>query len=439
MAEFAQLRLNLEAWLLLAGITALPILGLWFFRICGRPLLPTPPERPIPWSGVEILIIAFFTLIFWPILLQALLTESHFLTWLYGSQDTETEKAELALWRSALAFPFQVATVLLVPRRVSGSTLSQLGLSTHDTARNVVLGWLGWFLLAPLVLTVYSLMNWVRQEWFQMDPEKHLLAQLPVTDWWLMFLTALVAAPVFEELLFRGLLQPWLARWRWGGDLAMAASLVLAVLMRIDKLREAYENGDLLAAAHELQPLAFASAMIPGYFLVARLACRWRWNALAARGIYGTALLFALFHAGVWPTPVPLFVLALGLGYLAYRTQNLIAPIVLHSLLNGVACAALLLNYVAPTNGNDATSAIGRPPAAASSKTVPDSWLPRRIYASAIALSSRGENTDEVTCPTSLPLLNNLVPRAAISCPLSFKPRSDRLTWPRSRARTTGS
>ena len=63
-----------------------------------------------------------------------------------------------------------------------------------------------------------------------------------------------------------------------------------------------------------------------------------------ARGWYGTAVLFAAVHSGVWPSPIPLLPLALALGWLAYRTQSLTAPFVLHGLFNAVTALALLLS-----------------------------------------------------------------------------------------------
>jgi membrane protease YdiL (CAAX protease family) len=60
------------------------------------------------------------------------------------------------------------------------------------------------------------------------------------------------------------------------------------------------------------------------------------------RAIVGTAALFANFHANVWPTPVALFVLALGLGWLAYRTQGVVAPTIMHILFNTVAFAEMV-------------------------------------------------------------------------------------------------
>src|SRR5690606_9620741 len=39
------------------------------------------------------------------------------------------------------------------------------------------------------------------------------------------------------------------------------------------------------------------------------------------------AAFFAAVHAGQWPAPLPLFVLALGLGWLYRRTRGVVAPI----------------------------------------------------------------------------------------------------------------
>ena len=62
------------------------------------------------------------------------------------------------------------------------------------------------------------------------------------------------------------------------------------------------------------------------------------------RAIFATALLFACVHD--WPTPVPLFLLGLLLGWLAYRTQGLVAPITLHVLFNATSCIQLALPSV---------------------------------------------------------------------------------------------
>jgi membrane protease YdiL (CAAX protease family) len=52
-----------------------------------------------------------------------------------------------------------------------------------------------------------------------------------------------------------------------------------------------------------------------------------------------SAVLFASAHAGTWPDPVPLFMLALVLGYVYRQTHRLWPSVVLHMIFNGLALA----------------------------------------------------------------------------------------------------
>ena len=54
-----------------------------------------------------------------------------------------------------------------------------------------------------------------------------------------------------------------------------------------------------------------------------------------------SSLLFALAHFGYGPEPVPLFALALILGYVYQRTHRIIPGIVAHALFNLVTVATL--------------------------------------------------------------------------------------------------
>ena len=56
-----------------------------------------------------------------------------------------------------------------------------------------------------------------------------------------------------------------------------------------------------------------------------------------------SAFVFAILHWGHGPDPIPLFFLALGLGYLYHRTHRIIPCIVVHFLVNGLSMLALLL------------------------------------------------------------------------------------------------
>ena len=61
-----------------------------------------------------------------------------------------------------------------------------------------------------------------------------------------------------------------------------------------------------------------------------------------------SSLVFALLHVGQGAAPIPLFVLALGLGYLYQRTGQLLPCIIVHMLLNGTSMAILWLAIYSP-------------------------------------------------------------------------------------------
>ena len=67
------------------------------------------------------------------------------------------------------------------------------------------------------------------------------------------------------------------------------------------------------------------------------------WDARASRlAPSGPAALFAGVHYGQWPAPIPLFVLAVGLGLLYRRTGGIVAPIAMHATFNGLSTAAMI-------------------------------------------------------------------------------------------------
>jgi membrane protease YdiL (CAAX protease family) len=376
-----------------------------------RPPLPPQRHRAVPWTGLEVCLVALIYFIA-QALVDVVLLKSKVLDLLYGvdfqaglgalrdKEAHEYASNRLGLWATALALPFKIGAILSLLHFVSGTRPYQLGLTTEHARINVYLGARYWLLSIPWVMGINILASVLFSFLTGRSPDEHPIARLiqgealPV-DWFLVIFIAMFAAPLLEELIFRGILQPFFARRSWGGDAAMAAALGFALLPLGDKFLEAIANGDYAQVAVELAPALFVVALLPGYFASERLAqrCRLlvaRWEAgdkkhtqrNIARAWYGTAALFAAVHSNVWPSPIPLFVLALVLGWLAYRTQSLVGPIVLHTLFNGVACALLIVSQLGPAppkeKGKEATSAVRRPAAVSTSTTVPGSWLPRR-------------------------------------------------------------
>jgi membrane protease YdiL (CAAX protease family) len=359
---------ELLAWLCVAVVGSIAAAGLWIIlRKDGRRLLPPQRHRAVPWGGLQVAAAVFLGYLFPLIAVSLLLTKSGFFSWYYGPESslasdeqgpgtvkkssTESTAADTdrklalvreSLWAEAFAFPYQLVTILLLWLQGDITGLYQLGLSGHHWRQDVVVGFLGWLVLALPVNALYVFIQ------LGYHPEPHplqlLMEHQPTSvDWILTVLTAVVTAPVLEELVFRGILQGWLIQRSWGGHVAVVLALVIAVLVWVERSDATGpgEGDSRWSTLYRLSPVLFVLATLPAYVFAERLTWRWLPYPHAAHGIYGSALLFAMVHASVWPSPVPLFFLGLGLGYLAYRMQSVVAPMVTHALFNGIACLAL--------------------------------------------------------------------------------------------------
>jgi membrane protease YdiL (CAAX protease family) len=156
-------------------------------------------------------------------------------------------------------------------------------------------------------------------------------------DWLGLVLTAMVCAPVWEELFFRGLVQPWAIDRPHGGAVLMGLAVVLGAVLRHEQVRDAFSSGDPRRLALALLPALTALALVPVYLLLRHL-CR---SAVPA-GIFAASVLFGWFHAGVWPSPVALTLLGFGLGWLAWKRRSLVGPFALHAAFNSIACLLLV-------------------------------------------------------------------------------------------------
>ena len=73
------------------------------------------------------------------------------------------------------------------------------------------------------------------------------------------------------------------------------------------------------------------------------LRCAGDQRAIPGLAILTNGLFFASMHSQVWPSPIPLFVLAVGLAWLRYRTGSLVGPVLVHALFNAVTVVTLVL------------------------------------------------------------------------------------------------
>jgi membrane protease YdiL (CAAX protease family) len=296
-------------------------------------------RRPAPWSATEIVLSMFLAWLFWPAAVYAALKGLGVEHWNYGDNAPELGK-RLGLWITTLAAPFQILTYPLVFSAYRPITLDQLGLTTRQFGRNVLRGAAALALLGPVVFGIWALVRFLSGAGVERGIEEHVLEtlarqHLTPSEWLMLFFTAMLGAPLHEELTFRGVLQPWFAARRWRGHVAMLGAFVLALAFRGERLVAAWPEG-IAALVDAGTPALFVLSILPVYLVI------WATSRTPLDpALFGTSLLFACLHTSVWPTPMPLLVLSLGLGELAQRTRSLVGPIVLHSLFNGVSCVQL--------------------------------------------------------------------------------------------------
>jgi hypothetical protein len=323
---------------LLVAMVAVPV-GLLAraLRPQGEPLLPRWKPWRVPWNGIEVLVAFFVVARFLPTLLFLTLDRAGYYHAIYGADfppiDAKDEEANTLrlLWASAFALPPQLL-LLWAAIRARYPNWAPALIGRGSFAGKVWLAVVAWLVLAPVVLIFNGAVNEVSKA-FGTPPEAHPLTKLvnrPALDQALFIVEACIGAPMREEMLVRGLLLAWcVGRIGSAGVAPISAArpwFVMAVAVMI-----AVTNGNRAA-------IAFAASLAVGLGLL------WRFKhtgARRARAVYATAAFFALLHP-TWPNPVPLFVLGLGLGWLAVRTNGVLVPVLVHGLFNTVSAVSLL-------------------------------------------------------------------------------------------------
>ncbi|MEX2091313.1 MAG: CPBP family intramembrane glutamic endopeptidase [Pirellulales bacterium] len=325
-------------------VLAIASVGTWFAladRFKQGPLLRYELRRPVPWHGIWTLL---------PILLVALTVFAAM-----GGADTADDDAATSAHdlvdRLALGSAQQTAFVvafLAVVIAVSHATRADLGLpkSVRELVRDIWIGIVAWLAaLAPVYGMQYALLS-------VFGPAKgHPLIkivqeQADPTLFALAFAAAVVVAPICEELMFRLLLQGWLEKWE-DFQLGWRTPVVLLPIEVVEDAEVADSDATVTEESLPVVPtLAVAEIAVPAEpprIGVGGLPYGWLPIVLSS-------LLFALAHVGYGPDPVPLFLLALILGYVYQRTHRIVPSMVAHALFNGMSLFALwrVMSAVAP-------------------------------------------------------------------------------------------
>ena len=198
-----------------------------------------------------------------------------------------------------------------------------------DVARGAVAG----VVFTPVVHAVYWFSKTLNAAWGGVE-QAHPLAETGVGhsagEIAFFLVSVCLVVPWIEELLFRGVMLRWLARRQAHAVLVFAIALAFAATRG-------------LGWDPKIAPTAFVAGLMLLSFAVEWLGSkRPRFPVRTVRAVLASSALFAAAHSAVWPSPVPLFVLACGLGYLTVRTGRITAAVVAHGLFNAVSSVILI-------------------------------------------------------------------------------------------------
>jgi membrane protease YdiL (CAAX protease family) len=226
-----------------------------------------------------------------------------------------------------------IALPLLV-RVTSGARLRDLGLSFQQFTRQAAIG-----IVAALIMTpvVYPVQLFATRIW-PIDPEhvhplmRMLQEQFSLGLAELAILAAVVVAPLFEELMFRAILQSWLIKvlGRFGGARAPAKASIADSSLDLSgdgNVPEEWATPGLIPTGEPMPRCALGRSV---------------WVAIGL-----TSFVFAGFHLPQWPAPIALFALALVIGFVYHRTGSLITAAFTHATFNGFSTLLLFLALLA--------------------------------------------------------------------------------------------
>lgn len=174
----------------------------------------------------------------------------------------------------------------------------EIGFDNDRLGKDLLIGIVAFFMIIPFVMAVQLLLQ-------KLVPYEHSTLDMLTGEFdWFLHATAWISAgfvaPIFEEVFYRGLLIGWLHR-------------VLVTGKPLGDFKKKNDDGEEVKM--ENKPL-MAEPMAS-------------WVAITI-----SSLLFAAAHIGQGAAPVPLFILAMALGFIYRRTGSITACIVVHFLLN---------------------------------------------------------------------------------------------------------
>jgi membrane protease YdiL (CAAX protease family) len=325
MADFAQT--VFVSVICMLGMASLAVWGAIFARWrTGQPILIAEPREPVPWRAIDL-----YLLLILYIALQVACAKL-VITWAsLAPGDARDDSSIVAILLSnALASALLIGLAAIYLRLRCGPSVGDLGFLPWRPGIDLRLGLVTFLAALVPVFTIQFLLT-------RLVPTEHPVQLLLTRDsspqvLALCVVSAVIVAPLSEEFLFRVLLQGWLE----------------ALAMRRHGQQEVQVLTGNMVLHADLAPGPAADSSNP---YASPQAASGRIEAVKGVGpalmpwpIVVSSLVFAAVHIGHGPDPVPLFVLALMLGYLYQKTHRIWPGVVVHACLNAWSLTILWIS-----------------------------------------------------------------------------------------------
>jgi membrane protease YdiL (CAAX protease family) len=303
----------------------------WFYifsTLRQRPVLAFEPRQPVPWNALACVLALIFAIK--PLLFPSSGEVAGDPAASHHSPDIILFLLDVIVTELLIVGGFTFLVVAL-----SQATVRDVGLpnSARETARDIFIGVLACAAAIVPVLLIQAVLQLILHntssghELIKMLTErKPGPAELAMAA-----LTVVVVAPVCEEIVFRLLLQGFLESW----ELKMVCrNSSPSVESNQDERQQAEES----VASHELETTTTENRVPADSTLITERPSRGIAGLpFGVVPIFVSSLLFAFAHFGYGPEPVPLFFLAIVLGYVYQRTHRILPSIMTHALFNAFA------------------------------------------------------------------------------------------------------
>jgi len=288
-----------------------------------QPLLRRVQRRPAPWGLLDLLLATLLLMTF-QLLNAFVLTQELGIDPARGWDKLPLSDLALVLFCEPAVNLAAIAIALAAIGLRTKARRPDFGMSLRHLRQDLWLGTVAFVMLAP---PVYGLQR-VLTIWFPYDHplisvlQKHPQPILHAA----VFFSAVIAAPIVEEFFYRVLWQGWLqtVAERWNDFFQLVLGNTAAP---VPVAGDAAVSGDSNGAAPSAIPTRSSEVF----------------------AILASSALFASMHISQGAAPIPLFVLAVGLGYVYARTGRVLPCIVVHVMLN--ACSLAML-WVDPSTGS---------------------------------------------------------------------------------------